>query len=56
MAVRIFRCRDCGHKMRLSGAQCGNCFTDKELHQRITVVAIVLAALAAFGAGLALVI
>lgn len=35
MTVRVFRCADCGHKMRLSGATCGRCHTEKRVYQRL---------------------
>lgn len=25
MAVRLFRCKSCGHRMRLAGRECGKC-------------------------------
>ena len=27
--IRIFRCHECGHRMRLSGGLCGVCHADK---------------------------
>ena len=35
MAIRVFRCSECGHKMRVAGAACGHCHTPKLLHQRL---------------------
>lgn len=32
--MRLFRCLNCNHKMRLSGARCGKCLTRKPLWQR----------------------
>jgi len=34
MAVRLFKCDDCGHQMRFSGRYCNACFTEKRLVQR----------------------
>ena len=34
MTIRMFRCTECGHKMRLSGTDCGYCHTIKAPTQR----------------------
>lgn len=34
MAFRPFTCSDCGHRMRLFGDRCTNCFSYKAPHQR----------------------
>lgn len=34
MAVRLFKCDDCGHHMRFSGRYCNACFSEKRLLQR----------------------
>ena len=33
--MRIFTCRDCGHSMRLRGAECGACHMPKSIVQRL---------------------
>lgn len=43
MAIRIFRCHDCGHKMRLAGDSCGLCHTRKAPYQRLSFYAAILA-------------
>ena len=43
MAIRVFRCTDCGHKMRLAGDACGRCHTPKLPHQRLGLYLAVLA-------------
>jgi len=35
MALRVFSCKSCGHRMRLSGPRCGYCFSAKPLSQRV---------------------
>lgn len=50
MAIRVFRCSECGHKMRVTGEACGYCHAPKLVHQRLGVylgigAAIVVAAL-----------
>ncbi len=35
MAIRIFCCRDCGHRMRMSQETCGRCNEDKRPYQRL---------------------
>lgn len=32
-ALRLFRCKSCGHKMRLTGGRCGDCYAEKEFWQ-----------------------
>lgn len=54
MAFRVFRCRDCGHRMRLSGDQCGKCFYEKAFYQRFIAFVVTMVALALTGAGLAI--
>ncbi len=27
--MRVFKCPNCGHRMRLSGDRCGRCFAEK---------------------------
>ncbi|TYP83592.1 hypothetical protein BD830_103632 [Maritimibacter alkaliphilus HTCC2654] len=29
MAIRIFKCTACGHRMRLASNYCGSCFNEK---------------------------
>lgn len=33
MQLRVFQCHECGHKMRLSGNQCGRCHATKPAYQ-----------------------
>ncbi|SMX35172.1 hypothetical protein COL8621_01685 [Actibacterium lipolyticum] len=40
--LRIFGCRDCGHKMRLAGSRCGYCRAPKEITQRVFPYAVSL--------------
>ncbi|WP_177177874.1 hypothetical protein [Citreimonas salinaria] len=50
MTVRLFRCDECGHRMRLGRNYCGRCFAAKPVAQRpamMSLFAIVVAALAA---------
>lgn len=48
MAIRVFTCRECGHKMRLGGRACGYCHADKLPWQSgVLVVGGVLVALCA---------
>jgi predicted amidophosphoribosyltransferase len=35
MALRVFRCRQCGHKMRITGPRCGRCYSKKEIVQTL---------------------
>ena len=42
MTIRIFRCTECGHKMRLSGTDCGYCHTIKAPTQRPESVVLTL--------------
>jgi|OM-RGC.v1.034705617 hypothetical protein len=35
MVIRVFRCHDCGHRMRLLGERCGYCKAPKRIYQRI---------------------
>jgi hypothetical protein len=46
MTIRVFRCSDCGHKMRLTGTTCGYCHTEKLLYQRLGFYLAILAGLA----------
>jgi len=52
MAIRLFQCARCGHKMRLSGARCGACGDAKGFLQRpllvLGLLIILGAAIAAF--------
>jgi DNA-directed RNA polymerase subunit RPC12/RpoP len=34
MTLRLFRCPDCGHRMRLFGPRCGRCGAAKSLSRR----------------------
>ena len=29
--MRVFKCSNCGHRMRLSGDRCGRCFAEKPI-------------------------
>lgn len=29
--MRVFKCPNCGHRMRLSGDRCGRCFAEKPI-------------------------
>ena len=40
MTVRVFRCTECDHKMRLIGSRCGRCATDKLWWQEAWVVVV----------------
>lgn len=33
MTLRVFVCKDCGHKMRLGGNHCGKCYARKAPYQ-----------------------
>ncbi|GGH48192.1 hypothetical protein GCM10011341_09770 [Frigidibacter albus] len=33
--LRMFRCHECGHKMRLSGEACGRCHAIKPRYQGV---------------------
>jgi len=47
----MFTCAHCGHKMRLAGARCGACGSDKTLLQRpLLLIGLILLASAAIGA------
>ena len=35
--LRVYKCRDCEHRMRLFGSSCGHCFADKGFFQRAGV-------------------
>lgn len=35
MQLRVFRCHECGHKMRLAGEQCGRCHALKPAWQGV---------------------
>lgn len=35
MAIRLFRCRECGHRMRMSFDTCGRCNEYKKPYQRL---------------------
>lgn len=37
MALRYFRCSNCGHKMRVRGTHCGNCHRPKHPWQMTSV-------------------
>ena len=37
-ALRVFRCRECGHRMRLAGRLCGRCHARKGLLQSRAIV------------------
>lgn len=54
MAIRIFKCVQCGHKMRFSGVECHNCYGSKQPYQSpiyivltavVLLVALIMAAL-----------
>lgn len=49
MTVRVFKCHDCGHRMRLAGDSCGRCHTRKLWYQR-TDLYLGIAAVVALGA------
>ena len=52
MALRIFTCRDCGHRMRFSHNHCGKCFARKEAYQQPLLwyaIAVILVLLLVFG-------
>lgn len=34
MALRLFRCHACGHRMRMSGAYCNRCYQEKPYYKR----------------------
>ena len=40
--VRIFTCRDCGHKMRFGRSVCGACYSEKSFYQKPFFVFMVL--------------
>ena len=40
--LRVFGCRDCGHKMRLMGSRCGYCRAPKGITQRVLPYAVSL--------------
>lgn len=42
MALRYFRCTTCGHKMRVNGTHCGNCYRPKQPWQMTSVYLTVL--------------
>ena len=45
MTFRLFRCSDCGHRMRLGRNHCGKCLTPKPVAQRpFTVWLVAIAA------------
>ncbi len=46
MAIRVFRCSDCGHRMRLTGDTCGYCHAPKLPHQRLEFWVVLLVLLA----------
>lgn len=54
MAIRLFRCRDCGHSMRLTGSYCSACLLPKALYQRIGTWILVLM-IAVFATGVAVI-
>lgn len=54
MALRVFTCHDCGHKMRFGGSYCGSCYARKDTHQNPMVWAAVLFILIAVIIGLLL--
>lgn len=33
MTIRLFKCRECGHRMRFAGTACGRCHTEKRVYQ-----------------------
>ena len=48
MAIRLFVCDDCGHRMRLGGHYCGACHIPKRWWQMpVTIYALALAVLVA---------
>lgn len=51
MAIRVFRCDECGHRLRLNARKCGACFASTPSRNRLGVPA--LAALALMGGALA---
>lgn len=54
MAIRLFTCASCGHKMRLRGASCGKCFAPKTLFQHPEVWVIPVALIIALAMGIVL--
>lgn len=44
VTLRIFRCQNCNHLMRMSGNKCGRCWTDKRFYQKPAVHVWVLVA------------
>ena len=46
MALRIFTCRDCGHRMRFARDHCGKCYCHKETYQQPMLWYVVIAVLA----------
>lgn len=52
MVVRVFRCRACGHRMRLYGDQCGACYALKKPYQKVgpLTAMLVIPAVAVLGA------
>lgn len=40
MAIRIFRCHECKHRMRMSQDTCGRCNEDKRRYQRLYFYAV----------------
>ena len=48
--MRVFRCDDCGHKMRFFGNSCGKCYLEKRTMQKgSTWVMILLAVVVVVG-------
>lgn len=52
-AIRLFSCRECGHRMRFMGLHCGACYASKAFHQSpvlmIPLVLVLLTGLALLG-------
>lgn len=46
--MRLFRCNQCGHKMRVSRSRCGRCYADKSRFQRSAPVYTAFAVIAVF--------
>ncbi|MGO4917774.1 hypothetical protein [Pseudogemmobacter sp. W21_MBD1_M6] len=42
MALRLYHCAKCGHKMRLASSQCGRCYSKKPFHQTIGALFLVV--------------
>jgi len=52
MPIRVFKCRSCGHRMRLAHSECGACYAEKPTWQKpatlFTIVTVPIAVFVAF--------